>query len=402
MRAVIKPSRLQGDYIAPPSKSYAHRILICAGLSHTESTISGIAESQDMLATENCLKALGANISKENNIFKITPAKSRLLNNEAFNCNESGSTLRFFIPIALAFGGKMSFCGTERLIERGIDVYEELFSEKDISITKNKKEITFSGKLKSGSYTIPGNISSQYISGLLMALPLLGEESRITVIPPIESSPYIDITLDVMKSFGIDIIKGENNTFIIPKNQVYIGHNAQAEGDWSNSAFALCANALGSRLDISGLNENSLQGDKICTEYIACLENKDKPIDLSSCPDLAPILFALAAAKNGGTFTGTKRLRIKESDRGVAMAEELLKFGIKADIADNSITIMKGELQKPTRALSSHNDHRIVMAMTLLSTITGGTIENAEAINKSYPDFFSVLKKSGLEVEYEN
>ena len=399
MNIKIKPCTLSGRIQAPPSKSYAHRLLICAALSDGESTVHGISDSEDMCATLDCISALGVKACKLGGSVKVH-ASYRALTGDEFPCRESGSTLRFFIPIALACGDEAVFTGTRRLMERGVGIYETLFEEKGIEIEKTDESIRFCGRLTPGNYTLRGDVSSQFVSGLLFALPLLDGDSVIKVLPPVESRKYIDITIDAMRFFGVEVTETEENTFFVRGRQSYRAREAVVEGDWSNAAALYGFNALGGSLTIDGLNENSIQGDRACIEIINRLNCDEAVIDLSDCPDLGPVMFAIAAAKNGAVFTGTRRLRIKESDRAQAMADELKKFGIKTIVEENSVTIEKFPLRAPCEILSSHNDHRIVMAMTLLASLTGGEISGAEAIRKSYPDFFRVLEKAGLETEH--
>ena len=399
MNIKIKPCTLSGRIQAPPSKSYAHRLLICAALADGKSTVHGISESEDMCATLDCISALGVKACRLGGSVEVH-AGSRALTGGEFPCRESGSTLRFFIPIALACGDEAVFTGTKRLMERGVGIYETLFGEKGIEIEKTDESIRFRGRLTPGNYALRGDVSSQFVSGLLFALPLLDGDSVIKVLPPVESRKYIDITIDAMRFFGVEVSETEENTFFVRGRQSYRAKETFVEGDWSNAAALYGFNALGGSLTIDGLNENSIQGDRACIEIINRLNCEGAVIDLSDCPDLGPVMFALAAAKNGAVFTGTRRLRIKESDRAQAMADELCKFGINVIVEENSVTIEKSTLRAPTELLDSHNDHRIVMAMTLLASLTGGEISGAEAVRKSYPDFFRVLEKAGLETEH--
>lgn len=413
MRAIIKPSCLSGSVYAPPSKSYAHRMIICAALADGYGTIREISESEDMLATIDCIKALGADCRLTGDKLDVKGIYSagaesntwrRSGQSIVFPCRESGSTLRFFIPIATALFDSCIFKGTERLMERGIGVYEHIFEKQGIDCRRVSDGIYINGRIKSGVYEIPGNISSQFVSGLLFALPLLDGQSIIRVLPPVESRAYIDITIQVLKKYGITVEEPEPNTFAVAGGQHYHHTYANVEGDWSNAAnlFALNAVGLGKSIEISGLSDESLQGDRICKKYFRELDNKGSVTDISNCPDLGPILFAVAAAKHGGTFTGTRRLRIKESDRATAMADELEKFGIKATVGENSVTVNAGELHSPKSVLCGHNDHRIVMALSVLACIVGGEISGAEAVKKSFPDFFEVLKALGAEVELKD
>lgn len=413
MRAIIKPSYLSGSVYAPPSKSYAHRMMICAALADGYGTVSGISESEDMLATIDCIKALGADCRLTGGeldvkgIYSADNGSDILRRSDqsiVFPCRESGSTLRFFIPIAAALFDSCLFKGTERLMERGIGVYEHIFEKQNISCRRVSDGIYINDRIKSGVYEIPGNISSQFVSGLLFALPLLDGQSIIRVLPPVESRAYIDITIQVLRKYGITVEEPEPNTFAVAGGQHYHHTYANVEGDWSNAAnlFALNAVGVGKSIEISGLSDESIQGDRICKEYFRQLDSQGSVTDISNCPDLGPILFAVAAAKHGGNFTGTRRLRIKESDRATAMADELEKFGIKATVEEDSVTVNAGELHSPRSVLCGHNDHRIVMALSVLACIVGGEISGAEAVKKSFPDFFEMLKALGAEVELKD
>ena len=399
MIAEIRPSKGRGIMEAPPSKSMAHRLLICAGLSEGKSVIEGISSSEDMKATLDCLAAIGAKYEIEGEKVTLTGADIRNIpENAVLRCRESGGTLRFFIPICLLDGKTFTFTGSEKLLSRPLSVYKEIFEKQGIYFEATAEKITLGGKLKSGVFEIPGNISSQFITGLLFVLPLLEEESKIKLIPPVESRSYINLTLEALSVFGIEVEWQDENTLFIKGGQSFKAAEAKVEGDYSNAAFFEALNVLGSEIKMTGLEPKSLQGDKIYEKYFPLLEKGEKSIDISDCPDLGPILFAVAAAKNGGTFTGTKRLKIKESDRAFAMAEELSKFGTRVTVNDDSVVIDASEFHAPSEILSGHNDHRIVMSCAVLSTLTGGKIEGAEASRKSLPDFFERLKKLGFEV----
>lgn len=381
----ITPGKLNGTISAPPSKSFLHRLLICAALSKGESQIGNQAESQDILATKDCIQALNQKPAK--NIIPV------------FNCRESGSTLRFFVPIALAIHGKALFTGAPRLMERGIGIYEDLFTERNIEVSKDTNGLLLTGRLTSGDYSVPGGVSSQYISGLLFALPLLKGNSTIKVIPPIESRAYIDLTLAVLKQAGIKITEKEKNTFEIKGSQKYKTLKCDAEGDWSNAAFFYALNHFGNNIEITGLNKGSGQGDKVCVKDFDLLESAGSSVSIAESIDLGPVLMAYAAAKHGGTLTDTARLRIKESDRALVMKEELTKFGADITVNENDVIINPVTLHSPTAPLNGHNDHRIVMSLAVLATIYGGEIEGAEAVNKSFPDFFDKLRSLGCNVE---
>ncbi len=399
MKVKIEPSIAKGEIKAPPSKSYAHRYLMAAALANGKSVIEGVISSDDMEATVKCANALGVSIKRQNDTVTVVSSGAiPKTENREFYCNESGSTLRFFIPIALALGGKSTFYGTERLISRGISVYEDICKEQNITVEKSTDKIAFNGKLHPSVFNARGDISSQFITGLLFALPILNGDSTVNITTDLESGSYIDITIDVLSRFGIEI-KRENNTFYVKGNQEYKGTNICVEGDMSNGAFLDAFNILGGNVSVIGLNPESKQGDSVYKIIMEMLRDTTPEVSLKDCPDLAPVLFAIAGACNGGKFSDTKRLKIKESDRATAMAKELKKFGISVDILENSVTVHKGELKAPTEALCGHNDHRIVMALSVISTIYGGEIEGCQAVKKSYPHFFEDIRKIGVKLE---
>lgn len=401
MKLKIDPSRLCGEIKAPPSKSYAHRMLICAALAGGVSRISGISDSEDMLATLDCIEALGAKYVKRGDLVTVQGRCGKTPEGAVLRCRESGSTLRFMIPIALT-GARLRFEGTPRLLERGIGIYEQLLGQRGIEIKKDGNGIELCGALTAGDYVLRGDVSSQFVSGLLFALPLLDGDSTVKVLPPVESRAYIDITLSALRSFGVEVTEPEKNLFAVRGGQRYKPADIAVEGDWSNAAALAAFNFTGGSVTVTGLRQDSVQGDRVCLEYFERLREPDAVLDISSCPDLGPVLFALAAAeRHGAVFTGTRRLRIKESDRAAAMAQELSAFGIETELSDNSAVIRPGKLSAPARPLSAHNDHRIIMALTLLCSITGGVIDGVQAVRKSYPNYFDDLGSLGLEAEYE-
>lgn len=401
MVLTINPSMPTGKITAPPSKSYAHRALICAGLANGKSKISNISFSDDIKATIECLSALGAKIEIQGDSAEITGISdfTKFINNSLF-CNESGSTLRFFIPLCLLSENEITLNGTQKLISRPLSVYEDIAKEQCLLFRKNDTSVKVKGKLHSGNFSVRGNISSQFISGLLFALPLLENNSEINIIPPFESKPYVDMTVSILKKFGIDIDYG-GLKIKIKGNQKYIPQNATVEGDWSNAAFLYAFRECGASLDVLGVNSSSSQGDKVCLEYFEALKNGTPILNLTDCPDLAPIMFAFAGLYNGATFTGTDRLRFKESDRISCMQSELAKFGIVLTEGDNSVTIDSSDFHAPTETVYGHNDHRIVMANAFLLCKTGGKIQGFEAVKKSFPDFFDVISKAGVIINYE-
>ena len=398
MTVKIEKSKANGVIEAPPSKSIAHRALICGALGEG-SEIHNLAYSKDIQATIDCLKNMGAYVEKDGDRVKIGGLNSgNVLENVEVFCNESGSTLRFLIPLAMLFGKKITFSGSERLFERPLSVYENICREQGIFFEKNSNSVTVHGKLRAGKYDVPGDISSQFITGLLFVLPLLEDDSVLTVTGKFESASYIDLTLSAMRSFGVDISRNDN-VFYINGGQRYKTQNYTVEGDCSNAAFLEAFNVIGGNVDVKGINPDTLQGDRVYKDMFDSLKNNKKAFDLSDCPDLAPIMFAMAAYLGGAEFTGTARLRIKESDRAAAMAEELAKFGIEVSVFDDSVTVHKGVLKEPTEVLYGHNDHRIVMALSLLCSVMGGTIEGAESVAKSYPDYFEKIEGLGIKVK---
>lgn len=399
MKVKILPSKTSGEVSAPPSKSFAHRYLIGSVLSCGKCVIKNIADSDDISATLSCIEQLGGSVTKVGNIVTVIPTNEKQIENAVFDCKESGSTLRFFIPVVLATGAKnCTFLGSERLLARGIKEYEKLFENSDVKIKSDEKSIEVNGTLSAGNYEISGEVSSQYTTGMLFALSVLDGKSTLKITGNAESRAYVDMTIKVLKDFGADITETEKNFFEINGKGRLSPGEFTVEGDWSNAAFLIALSRLVGTISVSGLNENSVQGDRFCTAAFDALDGENAEIDLKDCPDLAPILFAYAAYINGGRFTNTRRLRVKESDRANVMAEELKKFGANVKVYENSVEIEKTQLKPPIVPLCGHNDHRIVMALSVLAAVFGAEIDGAEAVNKSYPDFFRVIKKAGVNV----
>ena len=398
MIATFTPCKLAGTVEAPPSKSMAHRYLIGAALSKEICTLSGVDYSEDILASIDCLKALGAKIAMDGDTVTVDPCQFMQVEPDSLACRESGSTLRFFIPLALCLGKPVTLQGSQRLLERPLSVYESLCHKKGFQFHKNTDSVTVCGKLTSGTYELRGDVSSQFITGLIFALLYLGKDSVIHIIPPFESRSYIDLTISALKSFGANIAFSDEYTIEIKPSQMH-SYSGKIEGDYSNAAFLDAFNHLGSDVRVENLNSESLQGDRVYKEYFPQLSAGTPTLDISDCPDLGPVLFALASMKNGAVFTGTERLKAKESDRGMAMHEELTKLGGGLIFGNNTITVPKQTLQYKGTPLSGHNDHRIVMAMAVILSKIGGAIDGADAIRKSYPGFFEDIKSLGAEVE---
>ncbi len=399
MKAIIGQSVAVGTIVAPPSKSMAHRMLIGAGLAHGKSVVRNIELSEDVKATLEILEALGAEYSIHDDEVTIHGIGGKnMKTSHVLNSRESGSTLRFFIPLLLTSGNSCEFVGAKRLFERPLGIYEEICKKQGILFDKEEASLKLAGQLQATDYKVPGDVSSQFITGLLFALPLLKEDSTLEILPPIESKAYIELTLEALEIFGI-IIKRVGNTYYIPGGQVYQPKEVIVEGDYSNAAFLESFNLVQGNVKVDGLNSNSKQGDKVYQSYFTALKQGTPTLDISECPDLGPILMGMAAVCNGARFTGTRRLRIKESDRGAVMAEELAKFGICVTVKENEIEVHKGMLKKPTALLESHNDHRIAMTLSVLLSSVGGEIDGAEAVRKSYPSFYEDLKKLGIIVD---
>ena len=407
MQVRIRPSKLKGSIQAPPSKSVAHRLLLASALSQGTSVLRGIGAGEDIQATIRCLRLIGAEITEEEHgVLRIRNHGLSLPEGAIFPLNESGSTFRFMVPVSLSIGREARFQGSQRLMERGVRVYEELFREKGI-LTEYEENASggapvfhVKGQLVPGTFRLSGGSSSQFISGLLFALPRLPGDSLIEIVPPVESNPYIGLTIGTLKHFGIQAERVTETLIRVPGNQHYQPADLKLEGDWTNGALLLALRQLGHEVTVEGLDSGSLQGDRAFLDLTKKLKNESFPeISLHDTPDLGPVLFVLAALQNGAVFTGVERLRLKESDRLSAMAEELRKFGAETEIRGQSAVIYPSVLHEPKEALLAHNDHRIVMAEALLSTVYGGVIEGAEAVRKSWPGFFRDLETLGADIQ---
>ena len=413
MKVTLTPCRLKGEVVAPPSKSVGHRSIICAALSDAPVTIYNCGESDDMTATISNVTALGATVERNSKTLHITPAK-RNTENAILDCHESGSTARFMIPVAAALGVKnATFVGSGRLPERPFEIITEALRQNGIDCSSDKLPMTISGQLKSGVFKIPGNISSQYISGLLLALSIVPGQSRIEITSKLESAAYVDMTLNELRAFGAEIEVFEDK-FTIQGKTSLTAIDRTVEGDWSQAAFHLVAGAVGGEVTVTGVDLNSLQGDKEIVELLRRFgaeitvdgnsvtakksSLKGIKIDASQSPDLVPILAVVASFAEGETVIyNAERLRIKESDRLLETALRLKAFGIDVTETDDGLKIVGG---KPIGApITSANDHRIVMAFSVMAAYSKGvsTIENAEAINKSYPLFFKDFSSLGGE-----
>ncbi len=398
MRAEFRASRAKGTVSAPPSKSMGHRLLLCAGLSGGPCTVRGIAPSEDMRATLDCLSALGVEYDWQGDTVNLRGGEVFSTPKDPVNCRESGSTLRFFTPLFLLGKQKVTLTGAPRLMERPMAPYQELCRERTLLFYPEGETLYVRGPLQPGLYQLPGDVSSQFVSGLLFALPLLEAGSVIALTGTVASRPYIEMTRQAQALFGVDSVWTDEHTLRVFGGQSYRAQDCTVEGDWSNAAFLDGLNLLGGQVTVENLIENSLQGDKIYKEYYKMLQTGTPTLEIDQCPDLGPALMALAAAGQGAVLTGTRRLKIKESDRGVVMAQELAKLGVVCRVEEDTITVPGGRLTVPAQALDGHNDHRVVMALSLLLTRTGGVLSGAQAVSKSFPDFFARIRQLGIEV----
>ncbi len=398
MNAVFEKSTAAGTVVAPPSKSVAHRALICGALSK-KSVIENVDFCDDVSATFEALKTLGAKAEVKGNTVTIGGLDPfNIKEGLIVDCKESGATLRFLIPLCMLTKTKVVFTGSKKLFERPLGVYERVFENEVLELDRENCRLTVTGPIKSGKYFVDASVSSQFLSGLLFALPLIKGDSEIIVRGKIASRPYLDLTVKAIENFGVDV-EVYKRTIEVFGSQYFGNNDMVVEGDYSSAANLAGFNMMGGKVTVEGLAINSLQGDKVFRDCFTMLKNGAATINIDDCPDLAPLLFAVAATHNGGTFKGTKRLKDKESDRVKAMQEELAKFGIMLTAKEDSVTVIKGEIKKPEETLNSHNDHRIVMALCLLLSLTGGEIRGVEAVKKSYPDYFKDIKKLGIKVK---
>ncbi len=414
------PSQIKGRAAAPPSKSVAHRALICAALSGGGS-VRGVIDSDDMRATLGGLTNLGVQADQIGNTvnFKKTDRKEI---HPVIDCIESGSTLRFLVPIYAALGMECTFIGKGRLPQRPLGVYESCLPQHGVRLEYNQSEnlclpLSLKGKLQAGKFDLPGNVSSQFITGLLFALPLCNGESVISLTTPLESAAYIDLTIDTLRKADI-VIHSVENGWIIPGGQGYSPHDFVVEGDWSQAAFLLAMGALGGEITLTGADINSHQGDvatldlmkrfgadiTVSQSGIVCRRGalRGIEIDATQIPDLVPILATVgAAAKGVTTITGASRLRLKESDRLAAIARCLGLLGGRVKETDDGLIIEGVDGFQGGATLPGFNDHRIVMSMAAAALVCDSPviIEDAHSVAKSWPEFFDVYRECGGEAD---
>lgn len=423
----INPSKLKGEVKIPPSKSMAHRAIICAALSDGLCIIENIDYSDDIIATIDAMNSLGAKIVKHKDYIEVIGAygsNEKAKETRVIDCNESGSTLRFLVPISLLFKGSSKFIGRGNLGKRPLTTYYNIFERQGIeySYEEGNLNLVINGELKPGTFEVEGNVSSQFITGLLFTLPLLKEGSKIIITTEMESKGYIDLTLRAMSDFGVEIINNNYREFIIKGNQKYNAKNYRVEGDYSQAAFFLCADSLGNEVLCKDLDLNSLQGDK---EVIDILERMNvvfnandigvkgttngeltsTVIDGSQCPDIIPVLTSVAALTKGTTeIINAGRLRIKECDRLAAVTSELNKLGAKIIEKEDGLVVTGVEKLQGGVEVWSHKDHRIAMTLAIASTRCEKpiVIKDYECIAKSYPNFFEDFKALGGNVHEWN
>lgn len=409
MNVTIVPAPLCGDVVIPPSKSAAHRVLICAALSGGECRVTPYCTSNDIIATVECLRALGYHINEDDNGYTVSGKGAATCN--TLNFGESGSTARFLLPIAAALGANVDCVGEGRLPLRPMDIMASLLKTHGVDVSSDKLPISISKKLTAGVFKLPGNVSSQYISGIMLAAPLTDGEVVIEPTTMLESVGYIDMTVDVMKKYGVTVLETDSG-WEIPETEKYCPVDAVIEGDWSQAAFFMSAAALGGDVRIHGLDFCSRQGDMAALDVFAAfgaditLENdvlhikkgtlKGVTVNAANVPDMVPAIAATAAFAEGKTVIhSAERLRIKESDRIKTVLAALKSMGVKAEETADGMIIHGGAVHGGI--IDGANDHRIVMAFSVAAAFANGesTVIGAEAVNKSYPEFFEALKRMG-------
>ena len=418
MNVAITPALLEGTLRVPASKSMAHRMLICAALAEGTSVIHGVDNSQDITATMGALAALGASFRTEGKTVTVCGIGGKAASAAAeMDCCESGSTLRFLIPVAAALGVETTFLGRGRLPQRPVTAYLRELPKNGVTFDyAGTMPFSLRGQLCAGTFELEGDVSSQYVTGLLFALPLLESTSRIRLLSRLESRPYVNLTLACLRQFGITVTETEDG-YEIPGGQHYHAAEQTVEGDYSQAAFLAVLGAARGGVAVTGLREDSLQGDRaildilarcgariIRTDGAALFEKsalRGTEIDLADCPDLGPVLMVLGALCKGETvIRNAARLRMKESDRIAAMEQELRKMGAELFSTQDTVTVRGGALHGAD-GLYGHNDHRVVMALAVAAYAAGvpAAIGGAEAVNKSWPDFFETVRALGGKVE---
>lgn len=420
MRARILPGRANGTVTAPPSKSVAHRALIAAALAQGQSRIIGAGNSKDIAATTAALQALGATITRQGSTLVVQGCDPRSHAATTVDCEESGSTLRFLIPVFALGQQEAVFTGKGRLPQRPQQVYETMFAEKGLPFMQTEQGIRLQGPLAAGHYRLRGDVSSQFVTGLLLALPLCEGESLLEIAEPFESRSYVEMTLKLLRDFGIKAEWRGQNQLYLPGGQSYRPQEVAVEGDCSGAAFFGLLGALSGPVRCEGLRSDTAQGDAVFFDFLRRFGAKVEAvaggfqvspapltggiIDLADCPDLGPAAMVLGCFAKGETrLQNAARLRLKESDRIAAMQAELRKFGFVVCASENEVVIQGGRENLPDSVpfIDAHNDHRIAMSMAICAAASGlsAEIEGAECVAKSYPEFFEDLRRAGIGVE---
>ena len=419
MAVYIHKSDVKGKVVVPSSKSLSHRALLASLLSKGETKIYNLLDCEDTRATISMMEALGKKVICKENYHLVTNTDTKIDCNTLLNANESGSTLRFIIPILSLFEGKHKVTGTRKLLSRPLDIYKDLYQKDGLYFNLTEDLLEVEGKLKGGKYEVRGDISSQFITGLLFTLPLLNIDSEIIITGKYESKSYVDLTIEVLNHFGVEI-KEEGNKYYIKGNQQFTSNDYTVPGDYSQMAFWAVLGTINNELQICGMLENSKQGDKEIVNILSSAANninyqegiyhvkkssvRNLNIDLSMIPDLGPILGVLCACAEGNnTIYNAERLKFKESDRLSAINSELKKMNVKSKVDGDRLLIEKCDNITCLEEIDSHNDHRIFMALAVLGTISsnGVRINDERCINKSYPNFLKDLQNLGVVVEYE-
>lgn len=419
MNITFHPAQLSGCAQAPASKSEAHRRMICAGLTLDQTTLTGFMDSDDMAATRRCLIGLGADADLQGEVLHIRGGARRTAGLPVLDCGESGSTLRFFVPITLSVAGGGIFRMHGRLSKRPMEVYQDLFVPRGVNWrmgigADGAAELHVKGRMQAGQYTLPGNVSSQFVSGLLFALPLLPGDSTLTVLPPVESAGYINMTIEALEQSGIAFKEIASYSWQIPGNQIYHAPSGQLSGDYSQAAVFLCAGAMGHQITVTGLAPQTTQGDRAVLRHLTALgahvcEDANgitvqggslhgAPLDMRDCPDIAPILaLTCLCAQGESRLIGCGRLRLKESDRLSATVNILTTLGGNARIEGDDIIIQGGTPLRGGVTLPDFSDHRMVMLGAIAATVCQEpvTVCGVEALSKSWPDFIKVYQSLG-------
>ena len=391
MDITIYPQKLDGSITAIPSKSQAHRLLICAAFADLPTTLICPQTNRDIEATASCLRSLGADITRTEDRYLVTPIRS-FPEAAVLHCGESGSTLRFMLPIVGALGVDATFVMEARLPQRPLSPLWEEMERMGCQLSRPTADtLRCQGQLSGGEYIISGGVSSQFITGLLFAAALLKQDSKITVTGTLESKPYVDMTQQALAAFGV-----QTDDFTVQGGQAFRSPGElTVEGDWSNGAFFLAAKALGSSLEVLNLSETSAQGDRASAHWLGLLPKEHCTIDATDIPDLVPILAVVAGACHGAKFTGIRRLRLKETDRVATVCAMLRALGAEITATEDTMEVFPAPYQGCS--IDATNDHRIAMSAGIAATVASGPVNviNADSVNKSYPAFWAEYRRLG-------